>query len=105
MVVAVVPVSIPVLRGLAGTFRGKVFEIRATVRLGRHPYNDLSVADPAVSRYHCWITCRDGSPVLEDLASGNGTYLNGLRIQGRAALKRGDRILLGSTEFVFSERE
>jgi pSer/pThr/pTyr-binding forkhead associated (FHA) protein len=56
-----------------------------------------------VSRYHCWILVRDGATFVEDLASANGTFVNGERIRLRYSLKNGDRIRLGSTEFLFSE--
>lgn len=95
--------STPVLRLVSGPLTGKVVEIDATLRLGRHPFNELSLGDPGVSRYHCWILVRDGVASVEDLASANGTYVNGIRLRLRHSLKSGDRIRVGSTEFVFSE--
>ena len=62
-----------------------------------------SLADPGVSRYHCWILFRDGAPSVEDLASANGTFVNGERIRVRMALKPGDVIRVGSTEIQVSE--
>ena len=93
----------PILRLRTGPYAGKVYDIRSALRLGRHPYNEVSVADPAVSRYHCWITFEEGIALVEDLASANGTYLNGERVTKRLRLKEGDSIRLGSTEFLFSE--
>ena len=95
--------STPILRLVTGPLTGKVVEIDATLRLGRHPFNELSLGDPGVSRYHCWILVRDGIASVEDLASANGTFVNGKRLKLRHSLKSGDRILIGSTEFVFSE--
>jgi len=43
----------------------------------------------------------DGASV-EDLGSKNGTFLNGHRVTGRAALGNGDRITLGSVELTAS---
>ena len=63
------------------------------------------LADPGVSRYHCWILFRDGAPSVEDLASANGTFVNGERIRVRMALKPGDVIRVGSTEIQVSEEE
>ena len=94
--------STPTLRLVSGPLSGKVVEIASTLRLGRHPFNELSLADPGVSRYHCWILVRDGIASVEDLASANGTFLNGQRLRLRQALKNGDRLRVGSTEFVFS---
>jgi pSer/pThr/pTyr-binding forkhead associated (FHA) protein len=98
-----VSTSAAILRLASGPLTGKVVEIDATLRLGRHPFNELSLGDPGVSRYHCWILVRDGVASVEDLASANGTFVNGKRLKLRHALKTGDQIRIGSTEFVFSE--
>lgn len=95
--------STPILRLASGPLTGKVVGIDATLRLGRHPFNELSLGDPGISRYHCWILVRDGVASVEDLASANGTFVNGKRLKLRHSLKTGDRIRIGSTEFVFSE--
>lgn len=93
----------PVLRLASGPLAGKVVEIASTLRLGRHPFNELSLGDPGISRYHCWILVRDGNAAIEDLASANGTFVNGQRLKLRQVLRTGDRLRIGSTEFVFSE--
>lgn len=63
--------------------------------IGRHPACDVVVADPSVSRRHAQLTFRDGVWVLQDLASTNGTAVNGERV-GRAALRSGDLVELGA---------
>ena len=93
----------PTLRLSTGPLAGKVLEVTANFRIGRHPFNEVSLGDPGVSRYHCWILYRDGSLSVEDLASANGTYVNGERIRARRELKTGDKIRVGTTEIVFSE--
>jgi len=98
-----VAAGLPVLRLSSGPLAGKVFEVHATLRVGRHPFNEVSLGDPGISRYHCWILLRDGVPSVEDLASANGTYVNGERIRARRGLKTGDVIRVGSTEIVFKE--
>jgi pSer/pThr/pTyr-binding forkhead associated (FHA) protein len=47
-----------------------------------------------VSRRHAQLTHRDGKWVIQDLASTNGTLVNGERV-GRAALRAGDLVTLG----------
>lgn len=89
----------PVLRIATGPLAGKVFELQTTLRVGRHPFNEMSLGDPGVSRYHCWILYRDGVPAVEDLASVNGTFVNGERVRARRTLKPGDVVRVGSTEF------
>jgi RND superfamily putative drug exporter len=53
--------------------------------------------DPECSRNHARIQSVDGEPVIEDLGSANGTYVNGNRISGPTPLKPGDSIWVGMT--------
>ncbi len=92
----------PVLRIAAGDRAGRSYEIGEAIRIGRHPYNQISLDDPAVSRYHCWITLCETGFVVEDLGSTNGTYVNGVRVVKRT-LRGGERVQVGRTEFVFVE--
>ncbi len=98
-----VAVAAPILRLTSGPSAGKVFELRTVLRIGRHPFNEMSLGDPGVSRYHCWILLRDGAHEIEDLASVNGTFVNGERLRTRRLLKTGDTVRIGDTEFVFKE--
>jgi pSer/pThr/pTyr-binding forkhead associated (FHA) protein len=98
-----VAVGTPILRLATGPLAGKVFEVESTLRVGRHPFNEVSLSDPGLSRYHCWIMIKDGALCVEDLASVNGTFVNGERIRARHPLKPGDVIRVGSTEIRFSE--
>jgi hypothetical protein len=62
--------------------------------VGRHPACDVVLGDPSVSRRHAQLTFRDGAWVLQDLASTNGTAVNGARV-GRTAQHAGDIVTLG----------
>jgi DNA-binding NtrC family response regulator len=64
--------------------------------LGSHPSNDLVIADPTVSRLHAEVIASETGAVVRDLASTNGTSLDGLRIQGAWA-RDGSLIALGAT--------
>jgi hypothetical protein len=66
-----------------------------TLLVGRHPACDVVLVDESVSRRHAQLTYRDGVWVLQDLASTNGTAVNGEHV-GRAALRTGDIISLGN---------
>jgi ABC transport system ATP-binding/permease protein len=58
---------------------------------------DLNLPDNDVSRKHALIEyLADGSAVLRDLASTNGTFLNGKKV-GNARLSPRDRIQVGRT--------
>jgi pSer/pThr/pTyr-binding forkhead associated (FHA) protein len=50
---------------------------------------------PGLSRRHCSLFRSGGSVMVEDHSS-YGTYLNGRRVEGRAAASIGDRLRLGS---------
>ena len=48
--------------------------------IGRHPHNDIVIADPAVSGHHAAITGNGAGATLEDLGSSNGILVNSVRV-------------------------
>ncbi len=62
--------------------------------LGRGSRCDVVINEPSVSRRHARLSHRDGVWVIRDLASTNGTAVNGVRV-GRSALRPGDVLTLG----------
>ena len=64
--------------------------------IGRSEDNNLVVLDPLVSRHHARLVPRNGRLVLTDLASRNGTRVNGRAVRD-AVLGAGDRIEIGGT--------
>lgn len=71
------------------------------VRIGRSADNEVQIDNLALSRYHASIECIDGTHVVKDWQSQNGTFVNGDRIKGRRALDDGDRIGFGKFVLVF----
>lgn len=73
------------------------------VRLGRHPDCTIQLDSNMVSRFHAQLAEVEGQVVLEDLGSGNGSFLNGKPIPAKtpSVLKDGDRIKLGPIKFRF----
>jgi len=68
-------------------------------RLGRNPTNDFRVADASVSSFHCEITLGpDNSVHVRDLASTNGTYIDGISALD-GFVRVGQTLRLGSVEF------
>ncbi len=71
------------------------------IRVGRARECELrpvGLGDTSVSRMHAEIEFRqDGSVVIRDLGSRNGTMLNGRVIEDESVLRVGDRVKLGST--------
>jgi pSer/pThr/pTyr-binding forkhead associated (FHA) protein len=56
---------------------------------------DLLLLDEKVSRKHAKISTHQGQVLIEDLASRNGTFVNGARIRS-VELKDGDQIAIGA---------
>jgi len=67
----------------------------AELMVGRDRTCSIVLAHPAVSRKHAKITFEGASPVLEDLKSANGTYVNNARVD-RVKLKVGDVVRFGA---------
>jgi len=71
------------------------------VNIGRADYNDLVVPDPSVSTSHAKLQRREGVWVLVDLDSTNGTFVDGERVKGDAALAPGATVRFGDVQLVF----
>lgn len=71
------------------------------VVIGRGSMCHVTIDDPMLSRRHLRIDLSSPEPTIEDLESRNGTQLNGSPLSGRATLRDGDRIRLGTQELVF----
>lgn len=73
-----------------------------TSTVGRRADNTIVLEQFGVSAHHAEIEVRGGRVVIRDLASSNGTFVNGDRVTD-AALAPGDRILIGSVMIVLQE--
>ncbi len=72
------------------------FGNKSIIRLGRAPDNDIVLDAGGVSRYHASVTFKEGrGPVLADLGSTNGTYVNGEFIREPRVLNPDDLIFVG----------
>lgn len=69
------------------------------IRVGRGRECELrpvESGDTSVSRVHCEVVLRpDGTVVVRDAQSRNGTFLNGTRVMGEQPLTPGDQVQLG----------
>ena len=78
--------------------RGANFALVGTVAIGREADNTIVITDDAyISSHHATISRADGTVVVDDLGSRNGTYLNGTRLTQRHTVQIGDRIQVGYT--------
>lgn len=74
--------------------------------IGRLPDNDVVVQDACVSRRHCAIVVHAGDGCeVHDVASKNGTYVNGQRLNGPSKLASGDEIRMCNRNVCFMSRQ
>jgi hypothetical protein len=86
-----------------GGMKGRSFDLTGlgTYVIGRKDC-DIPVDDEKVSRKHASIViAREGQYVVQDLASRNGTFVNGVRLS-RRNLAHNDLIRVGGTTFRFT---
>jgi pSer/pThr/pTyr-binding forkhead associated (FHA) protein len=64
---------------------------------GRSPEADFFLDDTKASRRHVRFVPSATRVVIEELGSANGTFVNGKKLTGKAALFHGDKVLIGDT--------
>jgi len=91
---------------LVVNFGGKTVERREVdaprTVIGRASECDLVIDNLGISRQHAEIVLEAGVPVLKDMKSNNGTYVNGKRIT-RYNLNDGDEISIGKFSITFHQ--
>lgn len=92
-----VVVESPVLDG------GEEYEIdSAPITVGRSGQNDIAIdGDEFASARHVRFEPRRDGVWVTDLGSTNGTYVNGVRIDGARRLAFGDVVRVGETDLRF----
>lgn len=93
------------LRVEEGTDSGKSIDLsKGGVYLIGREKADLTLDDEKVSRKHAEIGLYDPDAyVLRDLASTNGTFVNGRRVSEKVKLRHWDLIQVGDTLIRFSQ--
>lgn len=92
----------PALIMLEGDLPGSVFRLRVGRQIiGRRPECDIRVRERAVSGIHAEIIRVRDTVTINDLASTNGTMLNGLRIRTPMPLVQGNLLKLGNCVFKY----
>lgn len=75
-----------------------------TITIGRSNTNDVILSDMTVSRQHAQIVRSDyGGYSITDLNSRNGTFVNGQRIFGTAALRENDVVRIGDSTLAWRQ--
>jgi pSer/pThr/pTyr-binding forkhead associated (FHA) protein len=82
-----------------GNPQGKQVEVPlGTLTIGRAEDSDLIIASTRVSRHHCEILNEANRVLVRDKGSGNGTLVNGEKVQEQM-LKPGDEVQVGPLTF------
>ena len=83
---------------------GMEYDVGDGAVLGRGDQAEIRLDDPFASSRHARLVRQGGLVVIEDLGSTNGTYLNEELLSGPQPLHQGDRVRIGDSEFMFSDR-
>lgn len=89
---------IPLRLHLQGT-ENSVELLNHDVVLGRHSEADVRIPLPDVSRRHCRLVFTRARWFVQDLQSLNGTFVNGVLVEGWKQLQQGDLLSLGGFTF------
>jgi hypothetical protein len=74
---------------------GTALALDAITTLGRDVNNSVVIDDPFASAEHAVLTFRGRAWYLEDLASTNGSFVNGRPIEGVVPINFGDEVQIG----------
>ncbi|MBV9277223.1 MAG: DUF3662 domain-containing protein [Candidatus Eremiobacteraeota bacterium] len=91
------------LRVVKGVPPDRVFPLDRTLAIGRSTTNDVILSDPRISRRHARIETSSGGPILVDLDSTNGTFVDGQRVTEPQRLAAGSVMTLGNTTLAIEE--
>jgi class 3 adenylate cyclase len=81
-----------------------VWSLERGCSIGRASSNDIVLGDERVSRKHAIVHRQDSTEYwLADLGSGNGSFVNGLRVALPTRLKDGDSVTIGATVLTFRQ--
>lgn len=85
----------------SGALSGARIPVESELVIGRDTGEGLCLdEDQRVSRKHARISAEPNrAPIIEDLGSGNGTFVNGKRIESERLLESGDVVIVGTTVF------
>jgi pSer/pThr/pTyr-binding forkhead associated (FHA) protein len=78
-----------------GPDAGRALPLVGAVEIGRDPTADLALRDAQASRRHARITPGPDGPLLEDLGSSNGTFVNHAEVHAPTRIQAGDELLIG----------
>src|ERR1700730_12084460 len=66
--------------------------VESETRIGRGEQNNVQLPHPSIARDHAHTRSADGSYIISDRGSANGTFVNDERIHVPRRLSPGDRV-------------
>jgi pSer/pThr/pTyr-binding forkhead associated (FHA) protein len=88
-----------VLRGVSGSYFGKIVPVRGRLLIGRGSDCGLILDEPEMSRHHAVIENTGDGIYLRDQGSANGTFVNGVQVRD-AVLHTDDQIAFDRNRFL-----
>ena len=93
------------LRGMSGTFKGQIFEVNGTMKIGRDPLCGISYPQETggISGNHCLVMEEVEGILLRDLNSTYGTFYGGVKMHPQMDyhLTEGDTFYLADPKYTF----
>lgn len=92
----------PIIIAHSGPLNGQQWTLTDQLVIGRGESCDIVVSDRQVSRQHARLLWQNGTVLLEDLGSKNGTYLNNQPVEKPEMLRENDEIRISFVQtFIF----
>lgn len=80
-------------------FEGQTCELpEGRTTIGRGPANRLIVQHKTISADHCEILVHGPEVIVREHGSSNGSWVDGVKIDGQMPVRHGQRIRLGAVE-------
>ena len=92
------------LYGIDGPMKGKSFTLTDDITtIGRSSDNDICILEKGVSRHHAKILMKDDKVFIVDLASLQGVFINGEKIEPglEVEIRKESRVTIGKTILSF----
>lgn len=94
------------LVAVEGPFKGQRFKLEnADIVIGRSFDADIRLDDLSVSRHHARLKLAGGVCTVEDLSSGNGSFLNEKPLTAPTPLKEGDLLRVSDNVFRYAREK
>lgn len=93
--------TMPRLKLIISENISEIFRLSEDSTIGRTNSSNIILLDPSISRRHCRIFQQEGQYYLEDLGSGNGTFLNGTKVIEPMELNTDDILTIGNKDVIY----